>query len=370
MVANATAVDALPDNGPAFLKTFREWIVATGPLPDSWRGNAEPYSKIFEDPNHGWFKEQFAFMTVIPRNRYEFVLRLYDEYLRIKTNDPDRAALTNVRWTGTLPYAAMENYDRMKSAMRAWRAATAGSPQQEFLARDIAFYMGWLGHYTADGAQPLHDTIHHDGWLGDNPKNYTRDPGIHGRFETAFVDLIDLQAADIAGQVPAPRVLEDPFAAILAHLDDAATHVEEVYQMDQRGAFAKKDDAPARARVIRQLGRAAALLRDLTYTAWVESATPAARGTGPNPISRSHPQYNRKPAPRRRRRRSAIAAAAISSCVRARSSSPVLAGLRYSCGMRPARSSVRSRSIRRGLPCFAYTLSTSPSRRRRSRSAR
>jgi len=45
-------------------------------LPDTWRGASEPYSKIFEDPNHGWFKEQFAFLETIPRSRYEFVLRL------------------------------------------------------------------------------------------------------------------------------------------------------------------------------------------------------------------------------------------------------------------------------------------------------
>src|SRR5262245_31883680 len=117
-VANRVAVDTIPADGPVFLKEYREWIAHVGPVPDSWRGSAEPYSKIFEDPNHGWFKEQFAFMTTIPRSRYEFVLRLYDEFLRIREKEPDRAALTNVRWTGTLPYAAMENYERIKAAIR------------------------------------------------------------------------------------------------------------------------------------------------------------------------------------------------------------------------------------------------------------
>lgn len=292
-VANRVAVDTIPSDGPVFLKEYREWIAHVGPVPDSWRGAAEPYSKIFEDPNHGWFKEQFAFMTTIPRSRYEFVLRLYDEFLRIRTSDPERAALTNVRWAGTLPYAAMENYDRMKAAMRLYRNASADSPQREFLARDIAFYLGWLGHYTADGAQPLHDSIHHDGWQGPNPKNYTREAAIHGRFESSFVELIQLSEGDIAPSVPAAVVLADPFAAILAHLDDAAMHVEEVYEMDGRKAFANKDDQQARALVTRQLSRAAALLRDLAYTAWIESGKPApAPGTQANPISRQHPQYN------------------------------------------------------------------------------
>ena len=123
--ANRAAVKSIPADGPTFLAAFEDWIAKTGPLPDSWRGATEPYSKIFEDPNHGWFKEQFSFLTVIPRSRYEFVLKLYDEYQRIKYTDPARAALTNVRWTGTLPYAAMENYDRMKSAMRTYRGLIA-----------------------------------------------------------------------------------------------------------------------------------------------------------------------------------------------------------------------------------------------------
>jgi hypothetical protein len=300
--ANRAAVETLPDDGPMFLKEYEDWIVKTGPVPDSWRGAAEPYSKIFEDPNHGWFKEQFAFMDSIPRSRYEFVLRLYDEYLKIRDKDPERAARTNVRWTGTLPYAAMENYDRMKSAMRLYRRLIADrSPESRaesernarYVAMDIAFYMGWLGHYTADGAQPLHDTIHHDGWQGPNPKHYTTDPRIHGRFESSFVDLIQLTDADLLDLMPKARVLEDPFPAILAHLDDAASHVEEVYVLDQAGAFADQSNQAAARLVRMQLAKGAALLRDLTYTAWVESGRPPATGaSGANPISPSNPLYN------------------------------------------------------------------------------
>jgi hypothetical protein len=293
--ANRAAVKTLPADGPAFLAEYEEWIAKTGPVPDSWRGASEPYSKIFEDPNHGWFKEQFAFMTAIPRSRYEFILRLYDEYLRIRDKEPERAALTNVRWTGTMPYAAIENYDRMKSSMRLYRRAvadTSADSQRDarYLAQDIAFYMGWLGHYTADGAQPLHDTIHHDGWLGANPKQYTTDPRVHGRFESSFVELIQLTDADLIPLMEKPRVLADPFASILAHLDDASTHVEEVYMLDKVGAFADRNNQPAARLAKVQLAKAAALLRDLTYTAWLESAKAPQQGA--NPIDRNSPGYN------------------------------------------------------------------------------
>jgi hypothetical protein len=300
--ANRAAVKAIPADGPVFLTEFEDWIAKTGPIPDSWRVVSEPYSKIFEDPNHGWFKEQFAFMTEIPRSRYEFVLKLHDEYLRIKEKEPARAALTNVRWTGTLPYAAMENFDRMKSSMRLYRAALADSSEQgkrdaRYLAQDIAFYMGWLGHYTADGAQPLHDSIHHDGWLGENPKGFTTDPRVHGRFESAFVDLIKLTDADLLPLVPKAKRLDDPFAAIIDHLDDAGSHVQEVYELDKRGALSDANNGQAAKLVKTQLAKAAALLRDLTYTAWLGSAESSSRpvsrpDAARNPVSTSNPKYN------------------------------------------------------------------------------
>ncbi|HMF78895.1 MAG TPA: hypothetical protein VK604_24775 [Bryobacteraceae bacterium] len=299
MAANKAAIDAMPADGPSFLANYREWIAATGPLPDSWRYPSEPYSKIFEDPNHGWFREQFAFMATIPRSRYEFVLRLYDEYLAIKDKDAARAKLTNVRWTGTLPYAAMENFDRMKSAMRLYRqslkdTSDAGKAQSENLRRDIAFYVGWLGHYTADGAQPLHDTIHHDGWQGPNPHGYTTDHAVHGRFESKFVDSIGLTESDLQPLVSSKpaRVLNDPFAAMIHHLNDASTHVEQIYCLDQAGALNDPHNKEAAALVKSQLSNAALLLRDLTYTAWIQSGEPQSRGTGPNPIDPSNPTYN------------------------------------------------------------------------------
>lgn len=294
--ANRAAMKSIPADGPVFLKDYEDWIAHIGPVPDSWRGVSEPYSKIFEDPNHHWYKEQFTFMQTIPRSRYEFVLRIYDEYLRIKEKDPDRAALMNVRWTGTLPYAAMENYDRMKSAMRLYRRAIAAkTPESEkdarYLAQDIAFYVGWLGHYTADGAQPQHDSVHHDGWYGPNPKQYTTDPRVHGRFESVFVDLIQLTDADLIPLMEKPKLLDDPFATVVAHLDDASTHIEEVYIFDKTGALADKTNQPAARLVKTQLAKAATLLRDLTYTAWVESGRPMTPGVA-NPISLQNPQYD------------------------------------------------------------------------------
>ncbi|MCE4551682.1 hypothetical protein [Xanthomonas hortorum] len=71
---DSAAVQALPDDGPAFLKQYAQVIADGATLPDGWRSESEPFLKIEEDPNHGWFREQFSFMQHPPRSRYAFVL--------------------------------------------------------------------------------------------------------------------------------------------------------------------------------------------------------------------------------------------------------------------------------------------------------
>lgn len=289
---NRAAVRGIPDDGPIFLRQHEDWIAYLAIIPDTWRYPAEPALKILEDPNHGWFQEQFSSLKQIPRSRYEFVVALYEEQKRLQNKDPEAAKLTNVRWTGTLPYAAQENYERMKTAMRRYRAMKAKGEDTRFVELEIASYMGRLGHYTGDGAQPLHDTIHHDGWVGDNPEGYTREPKIHGRFESAFVDLIEVTVDDFAGQLGNPQHLEDPFASILGHLDRAASKVEEVYRLDKEGALADKENPAARKLVYERLASGAAMLRDLAYTAWLESAKPFPFDRTNNPIDPKNPRYN------------------------------------------------------------------------------
>jgi hypothetical protein len=291
-VIDRTAVDALPDDGPIFLKKYVDYIAGSASIPDTWRGASEPFSKIEEDPNHGWFREQFAFMKTVPRSRYEFVLALYREYLRIQKTDPENAKRMNVRWTGTLPYAAAEVYGRLVADMRYLRKAAPGQNDAAFLEQTCAFYVAWLGHYIGDGSQPLHDTIHHDGWQGADPDGYTRDPKIHGRFESQYVEAIGLTEQDIAPRIGKPGHLSgDVFELILAHLDEAGESVVQVYQLDKRNAFADAHDAEARELVYSRTAAGARMLRDLVYRAWLESALPPQSGAM-SPLDEKNPLYN------------------------------------------------------------------------------
>lgn len=289
-----TAVDALPDDGPAFLRRQRDYIGAMASVADSWRSESEPFLKIDEDPNHGWFREQFAFMRQPPRSRYAFVLALRAEQQRIAASDPERARRMNVRWTGTLPYAAIEGYGRLVAGMRQIRRARAAGQDSAALEQSCAFYAAWFSHYLADAAQPLHDSIHHDGWQGPNPHDYSRDPKVHGRMESHYVALIDLSESDLAPQLPAlpGHQRGDVFEIILAQLERGTARVEQVYQLDQRGAFDDRNDTQARALVYLTAGEGAALLRDLLYRAWRESAVPPAAAPLPGSPEPSNPRYD------------------------------------------------------------------------------
>ena len=52
--------------------------------------------------------------------------------------------------------------------------------------------------------------------------SYTRDPGIHERFETRYVDLIHVTSEDVGKYMrKEPRHLDDVWKAVLGHSLDA-----------------------------------------------------------------------------------------------------------------------------------------------------
>lgn len=291
-VIDRAAIETIPDDGPVFLRRHEDYIADSASLPDSWRGSSENFSKIAEDPNHGWFREQFTFLKPIPRSRYEFVIALYKQYEKINQRDPATAARTNVRWTGTLPYAAMEAYERLIVCMRNVRRAQAEGQDASVSEQHCAFEAIRLGHYIGDGAQPLHASVNSDGWRGANPKGYTTDRSIHGRFESRFVDGIGLTVADIKPRIGAPgRRSGDMFDAVLAFLDRSGDRMETVYALEKRAGFADYGDKDVRELVYAQTAAGAAMLRDMLCRAWRESAAPPA-DVSPSPIDFDNPRFN------------------------------------------------------------------------------
>jgi hypothetical protein len=81
--------------------------------------------------------------------------------------------------------------------------------------------------------------------------------------------------------------------AILDHMLEARESVEEVYRLDLRSAFKDPKDADARKLIYTRLASGSSFLRDLVYTAWIESARSDPPATGAAvPNSPDNPNYN------------------------------------------------------------------------------
>jgi hypothetical protein len=60
----------------------------------------------------------------------------------------------------------------------------------------------------------------------------------------------------------------------VAYLRNTATCVEKVYQFEKAGGFVGAGSADSRAFVTERLAAGASMLRDMIYSAWLDSAKP------------------------------------------------------------------------------------------------
>ena len=180
---NQVAAQKIPRGMPQFFRHAVAELAYLGPEPDRWRNPAEAALKNSQEPDHFIDLERVSWLDPLPERRYEFYRRLYEK--RATTTDhPDDYLPEHV---GLQPYITMEVFGRLKSAFREYRTLKEAHKPTAPVQRAIVIYAGWLGHYVADAAQPLHTSIQYNGWVGPNPKGYTTQHTIHGQFESAYV---------------------------------------------------------------------------------------------------------------------------------------------------------------------------------------
>ncbi len=139
----------------------------------------------------------------------------------------------------------MEVFGRLVVAFREYRHAVRDHKSTEFAERNAIFYAGWLGHYVADGSNPLHTTVNYNGWTTANPNGYTTEKTIHWKMEGEFV-AANQKRLQFAALVPdQPTKLDHPFQDYLAYLRKSHGYVEQVYQLEKAGGFAARA-APSR----------------------------------------------------------------------------------------------------------------------------
>ncbi len=234
---------------PAFFKAGGNIIIYNGPEPDHYI-DMERVSDIGE----------------FPVGRYDFIRWCYAKRVRMLDYPNDYLP----EKIGFQPYITAEVYERLKVAFRQYRESKAKGQSTAGAEADAIFYAGWLGHYVADGANPLHTTIQHNGWVGPNPNGYTT-AKIHWPVESDFINK-NLDKVDPVGMVKAPNAITDAFHQYISYLKEQFALVEPLYQLEKRGGFANGGNDEGREFMRKQFAKGAQELVNLWYTAWVESA--------------------------------------------------------------------------------------------------
>ena len=192
-IVNQLALASLPPEFPAFVKTAgnAERIAFLSGEGDRFRNVEEGAMRqsggSWED--HFLDIEKLADAGLDPATVSSFRLNFAVDFAagrkahadRFPVIDPARNANQTAQWEGFLPWRISEDYLRLKSAFSYLKVfEELGTPEELANAQaNVVYYMGVMGHFVGDAAQPLHTTFRYNGWTGDNPNGYTTWNGLH-----------------------------------------------------------------------------------------------------------------------------------------------------------------------------------------------
>ncbi len=292
-IVNELAVASLPADFPAFVRdpAAVERIAFLSGEPDRWRNVPDLPLRQANGLDHYFDLEQLGWAgldaTTVSPMRYEFALQFAAGRAahpdRFPPIDPAKDAEHTAEWPGFLPWTITECFERLQSAFGYLRAYQEGGGTAAEIANaqaNIVVLMGVMGHYVGDGAQPLHDTVHHHGWVGANPHHYSTDPKIHAWIDGGFIAAAGIQFKDVAARARPAHVLatgpkagerDALFDEVMDYLRAGNGRVEPLYQWEQAGRF-RADGSPGsqegRAFIEQQLLAGGEMLGSLWFTAW------------------------------------------------------------------------------------------------------
>lgn len=284
-LVNGVASRSLPSSVPAFMRTPRAIAELTdlGLELDLLKGAGKEWDGAL-DPGHyldlmgdGTIEGDLLLSELpLTREAYDTALRKggYDEYK-----------------TGFVPYSIVEGWEQLRLEFAYWRVdsyETLHAPtrslrnvssgraavDESLILRDA----GVWGHYVGDASQPLHVTVHFNGWGHyPNPEGYSNSPHLHDLFETDFVNRYMTQSA-VAADVtpmearPSRGLMRDQtiLSAVERYLAQSNATVPQLYQIEKAGGFSR-GTPQAKAFVAERLAFGASELRTLIVWAWEDS---------------------------------------------------------------------------------------------------
>lgn len=281
-LVGVAAMRALPAELPAFLRDPAA-AADVGELsrePDRSKGAGQPHDRErdtahFIDMDEAGHVLTAAGLSIdnLPELKSQYDARLIADGMDV--ND-----------AGYLPYAIMDGWQQLKQDFAYWRVLDAAerreldpgkqawyradkARRETLVLRDI----GFLSHYIGDGSQPLHTSIHFNGWGNfPNPQGFTNSRQTHGLFEGSYVGrnvrLDAVEAAMTATTVPASGTTGFNLKGdTVAYLKTTLAQVTPFYALEKSGGFA---DGDARGAVFaaQRVAAGASELRDLITLAW------------------------------------------------------------------------------------------------------
>jgi hypothetical protein len=214
--------------------------------------------------------------------RHEFVAQLVlarqQPGFKGRPINPARDSAKTMAYPGFLPHATLENYGKLVGAFRVIRVIEQlndpkRQAQLDATRGSAVAIMGVISHFVGDAAQPLHATIHHHGWIGDNPKGYTTDSGFHAYIDGTIIRHHALGVAEVREAAkdititPDPR---DPWKDVLAHVQRSFEQVVPLYDLQKSGDLER---APGKAFISRRLADGGVMLGAIYEAAW-QASTP------------------------------------------------------------------------------------------------
>jgi len=292
-LVNQLALAGLPSDFPDFVQnpSAAERIAFLAGEPDRWKNVADLPLRHENNPDHYLDLEQLGWAGLDPATvsplRYQFALAFAAGRATHPDTFPAIDPLKDVdhtrEWPGFLPWTIAEYFGRLKSAFSYLRAYAQGGGTATEIANaqsNIIYLMGVMGHFVGDGAQPLHDTVNHNGWVEANPHGYTTDSRFHAWIDGGFIARAGIRINTLLPRARPAQVLPvaasagatDPmFANVMRYLVAQNARVAPLYALEKAGKLkgdGSPGDAEGRAFIEEQLLRGGEMLGSIWLTAY------------------------------------------------------------------------------------------------------
>jgi hypothetical protein len=273
------AMRNLPPDLPDFLRSAEAATLVgyLSPEPDRERGAGESFDADRSPAHFIDVSDDLSIMggpmlSALPPSREAFDTAL-------------RAAGTDQYKTGYLPYSIADGFELVAMDLAYWRIDAAGEKnaksQQEhdwfaknrIVREQIVLHdIGLWSHFVGDGSQPMHASVHYNGW-GDfpNPEGFTQDH-VHIPFENQYVHDNVSEDAVAAAMTPTSSCADPILTCTASYLAGTQQLVVPFYRLQKQGAFAEPTPQGI-GFAATQIARGASELRDLVADAWRDSDT-------------------------------------------------------------------------------------------------